>query len=191
MFNGSRPPADIPPDLLRDACAGDPEATEQLVRALLPRVRNLVRYLIRGDRDLDDVAQEALVSVLRGLDNYRGDGAFRSWVDRVVARATFAWLKRRKLAEDRYDSTVLETSGSEDTARPTDEYLKRRRVLQALELLPAEQRYAMVLHHVLEMSVPELAKETGVPLETARSRLRLGRRRMRDELYLSTEQKVS
>ena len=45
--------------------------------------------------------------------------------------------------------------------------------------MPHEQRHALVLHHVLGLSVPEIARETEAPDETVRSRLRLGMERLR------------
>jgi RNA polymerase sigma-70 factor (ECF subfamily) len=190
VFSTSSHASDPSPQELEAAQAGDRGALERIASSLLPRVRNLVRYLIRGDREVEDVAQEALVTVLRGLHSYRGDGAFRSWVDRVVARSTFAWLERRKTREQR-SLELLDQAGSEAEVRQPDEYLERRRVVQVLDSLPEEQRHALVLHHVLEMSVPEIAETTGSPVETVRSRLRLGRGRMRATLAPTTSQKVS
>ena len=68
---------------------GQSGATEALLVELLPRVRNLVRYLVRGDSDVEDISQEALIALLHGLPTYRGEGQLRSWADRVVARTTF------------------------------------------------------------------------------------------------------
>lgn len=146
---------------------------------LLPRVRNLVRYLVRGDTDVEDISQEALIALLHGLPTYRGDGLLSSWADRVVARTTFAWVRRKRdIRASRIDApTELVAVPSEDA--PLDEYLHRQYVVMLLDRLPAEQRNALVLHHVLEMSVPEIAAELGVPLETVRSRLRLGRAAIR------------
>src|ERR1700712_4122621 len=47
--------------LVEAAARGDRGAAEQLLRSLLPRVRNLVRYFVRGDAEVDDLAQESLV----------------------------------------------------------------------------------------------------------------------------------
>lgn len=188
MSRGASDPGDPSPEDLRAIVAGDRALAERLAARLLPRVRNLVRYLIRGDRDVEDVVQEALVSLFRGLAGYRGEGAFRSWADRVVARATFGWLARRKALENHTLDSVEHCPS--DVSQP-DEYLERRRVAAALDGLPLEQRHALVLHHVLGMSISEIAEETKAPAETVRSRLRLGRHRLRDALSPPATQKVS
>ncbi|MFP2905176.1 RNA polymerase sigma factor [Pyxidicoccus sp. 3LFB2] len=146
---------------------------------LLPRVRNLVRYLVRGDADVDDIAQEGLIALMRGLPSYRSEGRFNAWVDRVVVRATFAWLKRSRGREARQlDEPVELIAVPSEDAQP-DEYVHRRHLVTLLDKLSTEQRHALVLHHVLELSVPEISTELGIPFETVRSRLRLGRAALR------------
>jgi RNA polymerase sigma-70 factor, ECF subfamily len=183
-------PGEISPADVEAARAFDRPALERVVAALLPRARNLVRYLIRGDQEVEDVVQEGLVAVLKGLPGYRAEGSFRSWADRVVARETFAWIQRRRALEGRM---ATETDAAcEPAAGPFgDEFLARRQLVEALDTLPFEQRHALVLHHVLEMSVPEVAAATGAPQETVRSRLRLGRLRLKAALGEAHEQKVS
>jgi RNA polymerase sigma-70 factor (ECF subfamily) len=160
------------------AVRGDREAIARLLGELVPRIRNLVRFLVRGDSDVDDIAQEAMVVVLRGLPTYRGEGPFGKWLDRVVVRSTFADLRRRRaersLVAIAEDPPVL----ADHRAQP-DEYLLRRWAVRVLDELPDDQRYAVALHHVLGMSVPEVAAEVGAPQETIRSRLRLARARLR------------
>lgn len=151
------------------------EEVESLLVELLPRVRNLVRYLVRGGSDVDDIAQEALIALLHGLPTYRGDGLLRSWADRVVTRTTFTWLKRmRDSRSPQLDEPEKLVSVASSDA-PLDEYVHRQHMVLLLERLPHEQRHLLVLHHVLEMSVPEIAAELEIPFETVRSRLRLGR----------------
>jgi RNA polymerase sigma-70 factor (ECF subfamily) len=165
-------------ELVGRVLAGDRLALAALATHLLPRVRNLVRYLIRGDHDLDDISQEALLTVLRGLGTYRGQGTVESWADRVVARATFAWLKRRRVQEQR---TVADWQAARiATEEGLDEYLSRRRFVLLLDQLPLDQRHALVLHHVVGLSVEEIAAETGALRETVRTRLRLGRSKLRE-----------
>nr|WP_245767546.1 RNA polymerase sigma factor [Stigmatella erecta] len=167
---------------LRAVLAGNREAAEALLEELLPRVRNLVRYLVKGDAEAEDFSQEALLAILRGLKSYRGEGTFRSWADRVVARTVFAGLKRERNEGARRnpegaEQVELVAVPSEDA--PLDEYVHRRHMVTLLDHIPAEQRHALVLHHVMELSVPEIAEELGIPFETVRSRLRLGRTALR------------
>jgi RNA polymerase sigma-70 factor (ECF subfamily) len=61
-----------------------------------------------------------------------------------------------------------------------DEYLLRRWAVSVLDELPLPQRHAVVLHHLLDMTVPEIALELDLPRETVRSRLRLARARLRE-----------
>jgi RNA polymerase sigma-70 factor (ECF subfamily) len=166
--------------LARQAAGGDPQCAERLLLSLLPRVRNLVRYLVRGDRDVDDLSQEALVTVMVGLSSYRGDGAFHSWADRVVARSVFASLKRSR--RDRADVEIEQAPERASVPPAQDAYALRREVVQELDELPRAQRSALVLHYVLGLSVPEVAREVDAPEETIKSRLRLGKQRLRQRL---------
>jgi RNA polymerase sigma-70 factor (ECF subfamily) len=160
------------------AIAGDRRALEAVVARLLPRLRNLVRYLVRGDADADDIAQEAMVAVVRGLPSFRGDGSLESWADRVAVRETFACLRRSRRARERIDRSA-DLSAVPHPGGGPDAYAERRRAAMLLDELPDEQRHAVVLHHVLGLSVPEIAVEMGAPMETVRSRLRIGIGRLR------------
>jgi RNA polymerase sigma-70 factor (ECF subfamily) len=143
----------------------------------MPRIRNLVRYFLRSD-DIDDTVQECLVAVLRGLPTFRGEGKLVSWSDRIVARIAIDAAGRRR--SDQAD-TVIEAEVEDPTDRP-DMYVIRRRLVAALDKLSEEMREALVLHHVLEMSVPEISEQLQVPAETVRSRLRNGRSALRARL---------
>jgi len=164
---------------LAAAVAGDRRALEELVSELLPRIRNLVRYLVRGDAEADDIAQEAMVAIVRGLPTHRGEGTFRSWSDRVATRTVFGCLKRARRARAEMVSRTADLEALPPPNTAPDEYTVRRHVVLLLDRLPYEQRHVLVLHHVLGMSIPSISEEMGIPLETVRSRLRLGIRKLR------------
>jgi RNA polymerase sigma-70 factor (ECF subfamily) len=173
----SPPSADLEhAELVRAAQSGDRDALRRLLAELLPRARNLVRYLVRTDPDVDDIVQEALLTVVRRIGTYRAEGPIAAWADRLVVRTTFAELRRRR--RQREVEPVADAASAGTVGLP-DEYLLRRRVVAALDDLPEAQRHAVVLHHVLEMNVHEVAAELGVPAETVRSRLRLARAKLR------------
>jgi RNA polymerase sigma-70 factor, ECF subfamily len=172
--------AAIAPDpRIAAAAGGDRAAAQALCRDLLPRVRNLVRYLMRGDARVDDVAQEALIAVLRGLGSFRGDGRFESWVDRIVARTTFAAIRRIRAETQPGERAAVE---GEAEAGGGETYALRRELAQALDRLPGDQRESLVLHFAIGMTVPEIAEAAAAPIETVRSRLRLGKAALREAL---------
>jgi RNA polymerase sigma-70 factor (ECF subfamily) len=163
------------------AAGGDRAAAQQLCRELVPRVRNLVRYLLRGDSRVDDVAQESLIAVLRGLGTFRGDGRFESWVDRIVARTTFAAIRRLRAETQPGERSPVDGESAGGEAGGAS-YVLRRELVEALDRLPADQRESLVLHFAVGMTVPEIAEAVAAPFETVRSRLRLGKAALREAL---------
>ncbi len=165
---------------VRAAAEGERAAAASLLREHLPRIRNLVRYLVHGDQDVDDFAQEAMLAVLNGLGSYRGDGPLTAWIDRVTAHTTISELRRRQVVRRHAPiGPTLELVPDASAVGRPDEYLASRWAVQLLDHVPPDQRQALVLHFVLEMSVPEVAETLGRPVETIRSRLRLGLERLR------------
>ena len=164
--------------------AGDSSQLEPLLLEILPRVRNLVRYLCRGDSEVDDIAQEALIAIVRGIDTYRADGAFSAWVNRVVARTTLSELKRRRRLRRRL---CVSDKVNRDLAlahlwfqlKPVEQYVLRREAAKRLDQLSPPQRQALVLHLAAGFRVDEVAQLEGVSVETIRSRIRLGKQRLR------------
>ena len=167
---------------LEAARTGDRAAQARLLRAALPRLRNLIRYLVRHDAEVDDIAQEAMVSIVRGLPSYRGEGTFQSWCDRITAREALK-QRRKQQAQRAEEADALD----ESAPLPSPEaWLERRRAVALLDQLPEAQRDAVVLHHLGGFSLPELADELHIPVETARSRLRLGMQKLRAQAGVST-----
>jgi RNA polymerase sigma-70 factor (ECF subfamily) len=172
--------------LVEAARTGDRKAAEALLKALLPRIRNLVRYFVRGDSDVDDLAQEALVAVLKGLAGYRGEGSVKSWVDRITVRTVFAHIRRARVSEQRHTEYTPDLAPVSD-ASSAQTFLARRRAVRALDEVPSDQRQVLVLHHILGLGVREISEELSVPFETVRSRLRLGMARLRDAMGADDE----
>ncbi len=159
--------------------AGDRNAANRLLRGLLPRVRNLVRYLVRGDAEVDDITQHALLTLLKGIGTWRGESSLEHWADRVTVRATFEYLRRMRGGRSRTAEIAVELRTITSPTPPSDEYLQRRQAVRLLDTLPDKQRTAVVLHHAVGMSVPEVAARLGVSADTIKSRIRLGMSKLR------------
>jgi RNA polymerase sigma-70 factor (ECF subfamily) len=127
---------------------------------------------------VDDIAQLSLVEVARSFHNYRGEGALSSWADRITMRVALHYVRRKRSEERRRSTLAPDLHVVSGTDQP-DDFTLRRETARLLDELPDDQRQAVVMHHVLGLSMPELANELGIPFETARSRLRLGIQKLR------------
>ncbi|MFK0281847.1 sigma-70 family RNA polymerase sigma factor [Streptomyces sp. NPDC090499] len=74
------------PGVVTAARAGDRAALEHLVTASLPLVYNIVGRALNGHADVDDVVQETLLRMVRGLEKLRDPSAFRSWLVAITIR---------------------------------------------------------------------------------------------------------
>lgn len=107
------------------------------------------------------------------------------------SRATDLWRKGR--AQHRATAR-LHVIAPLDESRPEDQPAAsaergevRAELLAALEALPSEQREAVVLAHFADLTVQEIADGVGIPLGTAKSRIRLGLEKLRDGYGLVLE----
>lgn len=173
--------------LARSVATGDPEAAGTLVRRLLPRTRNLVRYLTRGDSEVEDLTHNALLEVLAATKGFAGRAPLEGWSDRIVVRSVKRRLQARSREETRRREHGVALRALRGDDAPTVGYAARRDLARALDELSLPQREALVMRHSLGMSVKEVAAETGVSFDTAKSRLRLGMNKLRELMGVGGE----
>lgn len=147
----------------------DEREFDDFYTASFRRVTNQV-YAMIGDRDeAQECVQEAFVRAWahrRKLDRATHPEA---WVRTTAYRiAVSRWRRttRGRRAPDRALSASTE-------APPADE--SHVALVQALRQLPAAQRQALVLHHLADLAVRDVAEEVGVPEGTIKARLSRGR----------------
>lgn len=168
-------------ELMRQVAAGQPFAQRELVVRLLPRVRATSRYLCRDDAEADDMAQLALIEVLRSAGSFRGESRLERWADRIAVRTVMHRVRRRARREDVEQPTPDETGVA--PGGPHQEAVRRvlqRRLAHHLARLGEERRTAVVLKLVHGWSVEEIAETVGVSVNTVKDRLRVGRGKLRD-----------
>jgi RNA polymerase sigma-70 factor (ECF subfamily) len=121
--------------------------------------------------------QEGLLRAWRGIGRHRGEAAFATWLHAIVTRECLRAMAKRRRSHRAHELTDDELRRAEraDPARIADQVADRDALLGALALLPPAQRAAVVLHDVEELTAGEIADLTGVPLGTAKSRIRQGR----------------
>jgi RNA polymerase sigma-70 factor (ECF subfamily) len=161
---------------------GDPAAFARLVTLYQGYVFTLALSVLGpgGEGDAQDVAQDVFIRVAGHLQDFRGTGAFRTWLRRVALNLA---LDRRRLARWRrphVDAAVLErrptTDGADDPFASAEAAERTRAVGRCLECLPASVRSVIHLHYWLECSVEEIAAALQIPAGTVKSHLHRGRK---------------
>ena len=143
-----------------------------------------VAFRLAGNQtDAEDVVQEALLRVKRGLENYI-PGSLHGWLARIVTNVFLDETRRRKrrpqthLPDD--PDRVLVGGPAADEALAMESLPDH--IQDALSGLAEEFRTAVVLCDVAGLSYGEIAEHTGVPVGTVRSRVHRGRMRLREVL---------
>lgn len=168
--------------------AGDVAAFRALYdRHEQPLWRFLLR-LTRNRADAEELMQETWFAVTREAPRFRPDGRFVPWLytiarNRVIDRHRAA---RPTVSLDGVDGPDDEPLAARlpDATSPTPPTASERlqqgaAILQALQELPAEQCEAFVLQVDAGLSVEDIATATGTTFETAKSRLRYAREKLR------------
>jgi len=163
--------------LMRRAARGDAAAFD----ALLGRHEAAVfHYLTRlvADRDLaEDLAQECWLRVWRARRSYQPEAAFRTWLFTVARRLVLDHAKSPRLPAGPLTDALQEARPG-----PCDQAVANalsEAIEDALAHLPPEQREAVVLRDMEQVAYADIARITGCPLGTVKSRINAGRARLR------------
>jgi RNA polymerase sigma-70 factor, ECF subfamily len=163
--------------LIDRARNGDLDAFETIVRARMDAVYRLTSAILGDEADARDAAQETFVLAWRELSRLREPEKFEAWLQRVAvnaARMTLRARGRRRVREIP-SSQVVAAQATRSPAEDGSE-ADAARLDAALRLLPVEQRAMLVLHHLDDRPLAELATILDIPIGTAKSRLFAARR---------------
>lgn len=161
----------------------DREAFAQLLRYFAPRVR---AYLMRGgasQAQVDEVVQEAMLTVWSQAGRYDATrGNVSTW---VYAIARNRWIdrvrkNRRPTCDPDDPAWVPSTAPAPDAAVAVAR--RRDRVAAVLAVLPSEQATIVRQAYFEGKSQRQIAEQMGIPIGTVKSRVRLALARLRDEL---------
>lgn len=189
-------PRTDPDQALLDALRrSDPRAPEMLVEAYGDRVYRLALRITGSREDAEEAAQDALWTVARKIDSFKGESAFGSWLYRIAANAAYQKVRSRKAKSRELALETILPAIDEDGRHfePMDDWSRRvddhavqselRQVLErAIESLPPDYRTALVLHDVEGLSNPDIAEALGISLPAVKSRVHRSRLYLRQRL---------
>jgi RNA polymerase sigma factor (sigma-70 family) len=161
-------PNSVKETIIAAARSGDADAMDQLLSITQPDVR---RFAIKHCKisDIDDAVQEVLLTIARRLESLKILAAFSSWVFKSVQRECRR-LGRATINYDPFEEALVEQWIDH---RPNAELLFE--LANTLGKLPSEFREALLLKDLQQLTLQELADETGISLPAAKSRVRRAR----------------
>ena len=175
------------PLVLTAAKSGDDQAIERLYRSCAPLVRGYLRS--NRVRDADDVTSDVFVSMLTGLRTFEGDErSFRSWLLTITHRRMVDAVRRsQRRPEDPTDPQAGSelTIGYLDGEQSALDRLESRGVLAAIDELTPDQRAALMLRVLADLSVLEIARVLQKPESAVKALLRRGFANLRRTLAAS------
>jgi RNA polymerase sigma factor (sigma-70 family) len=175
-------------DLLRAHRAGDPHAFARLYDRYDRACFHLVRRLLGGAHAdvAEDLCQETWIAVSRNAASFDPTKAsFAAWLFTIARHKTFDHFRRQKVAVLGAEPGEAAAMVPDPQPSPLEQVQSREQaeeIVAAVEALPLEQRGVFVMFSDGGLSLEEIAQVTGVAVETAKSRLRYARAKLRQSL---------
>jgi len=191
------------PALLLQAQKGN---RESLAKLILPYASGLYRGALRFTRnpaDAEDARQDAFLKVIRGLEQFTGEGKrgekgddLHAWVSRIGTNASIDIIRKRR--DGKILSLEEPTGAGEATVgngiaasdeNPEESFARlemRKHLANSIKQLSPEMRRVCLLRDVLGYSTQEVALRLGISSLTVRLRLFRARRRLREKLNVAS-----
>lgn len=176
----------------RVARARDRDAFRELTRLVAPRLKARTLRCLRDEAQAEEVVQDVLVAVWRRADTFeRRHGSAWAWIFGIARNRTIDHVRKEsgharwtsQQPDPRDPAWVAEPVHSPERHAATAATATRLR--SAVDALPLEQRHIVEAAYFHDHSLPEIAARHGIALGTAKSRVRLAMRRLRDALAAS------
>ena len=172
-------------DLMRLYADGDETAFDVLFDRYHVAVFHLARMILRGDGAAEEVLQETFLAVARNAAGYTPKGSFRPWLMRIARNLCLNRLQAERARQMISGAGVDPDTHAGDDVGPADAAETRERAAllrRAIERLPDDQRQAIALYSLDEITYREIAEVMGKPLNTIKTLIRRGRSTLAREL---------
>jgi RNA polymerase sigma-70 factor, ECF subfamily len=167
-------------DLLESARSGDESAWKQLFQDHYPRLVRMAALMTGSRVSAKDLVQEAFLRVLRSHTNHR-EGTFKSYLGTITFRLALKEKQRGDRNESLEDGVLQNMEPS--PLDQAEEQERQRHLFQVVQSLPRVHRDILVLRFYGEHSYEEIARLTGLPLGTVKSRIFYAVKECREKLH--------
>ena len=182
--------------------AGDSLAMERLILRYQNRVYNVILRICANVDDAAELTQETFVKVIEGIDKFKGESSFYTWLFRIAVNLTLNYSKRnarfavKSLDSEDYDcggdtkqllKDLLSDDSSPDPATLAQSKELCELAISSLMKLDDAHRTIIVLRDIEGMNYNQIARVLDIELGTVRSRLSRARNNLREALEARLE----
>ncbi|HYH13467.1 MAG TPA: sigma-70 family RNA polymerase sigma factor [Thermomicrobiales bacterium] len=171
------------------AASGDGRALEVLYDRYARIVMSFATRMLLDPAAAEELTQEVFFRAWKQAGAYSASrGTYATWLLSITHNMAIDEIRKRQRRPQRADSEdpMARMANVVDTDRPVDEHawlgMLRDEVKDALGILPESQRRPIELAYFRGLTQREVAETLGVPLGTIKTRMRLGMRKLRDQL---------
>ena len=181
-------PATPDQDLVARISEGESSALDELYHRHARSVYSLVLHIVRDPSTAEDVTQEVFLKLWRQSESYHPErGALSSWLLSVAHNRAIDVVRRRRLREEyrlpeTQDVGDFVADGVIDPGDAAGLADMASIVRRALQQIPDAQRQAIEMAFFQGKTHVEISEELGEPLGTAKTRIRLGMRKLKSLL---------
>jgi RNA polymerase sigma-70 factor (ECF subfamily) len=146
-------------DVIRKFQQGEESAFNDLVRKYQKQIYLVIRRMVGIHEEAEDLSQEVFIRAYHGLQGFRGDASFLTWIYRIAVNLTLNHLRKKKLRQ----ILSLENIGLTISSRnPTPEqcfenHETEERLARAIERLPKKQKLVFNLRYFHKLPHAEIA----------------------------------
>jgi RNA polymerase sigma-70 factor (ECF subfamily) len=158
---------------------GNEQAFRMLVEKHRENVRNLIYLTFGHSNNTDDLAQEVFIKVFKGIERFREDSTFTTWLYRITINVCKDEMRKKKI---RQIFTPLEGAAENASYDNMPDRETQHLVRQGIARLPSKLRLPLILKDIKGFSYDEIADMMNIELGTVKSRLYRAREALKEIL---------
>jgi RNA polymerase sigma-70 factor (ECF subfamily) len=176
-------------ELVAQSMRGDADSFNQLILRWERPIYALAYRVIGHEDDARDVCQETFLRAFRGINAFKGQAKFSSWLYRIALNLCRDWIRRERrtpVVQTPEGVELSDLAAERGPAESIEDLVARqdmsRVVAKAMEALSEDQRTAIILKEYQGLTFQEIADLQGCPLSTVKTRLYQGLTLLRRQL---------
>jgi len=167
---------------------GDIIAFAQLVNQYSTPVLTFIHRIVSSKEDAEDISQEVFIKVYKGINQFRSDSSFSTWLYAIVKNTCYSYLQKKRpnmISLDKKTDVVntISINYPENTPeRIAERNDFRDNVMDCLTKLSPKYNMVIQLFYYQQLRYEEIAKVLQIPLGTVKTHLHRALRALRREV---------